>query len=345
MSNLEELQPLKRYKSVPHVYQKPERFSRTLSVNPDVPSIPQGISSEERDIKIAELERFIQNAQEINQGKNSYTADEIQTQDSSGKDAKFFYFIGRLNPPHNGHIKALKTLVEMANNEGSVPLILLGSGPGSKRTMDNPITFEAKESFIRSVLPGNYIIQKMTNPAKNVSDYIRNGLGESLSDINHITINHIAGGKDEDTTKLAFALKSAENTARELAPDTEILTDVKAIDAETTDSGAAMSATKVRKDAYNTVLTGSGFNGWPEQYKQFYGSNAEQIYNEILFPLQEIPETEKTDAIMQYITSGILPSSSSSLSKKRKRGGTKRKNRRYKTKTQRRKRRLTRRKY
>ena len=331
-------QSLKRYKSETPVYQN--KLSRTLSVNPYVPSIPQGISSEERDIKIAELERFIQNAQEINQGKNSYTADEIQTQDSSGKDAKFFYFIGRLNPPHNGHIKALKTLVEMANNENSEPLILLGSGPGSLRTMDNPITFEAKESFIRSVLPGKYIIQKMTNPAKNVSDYIRNGLGESLSNITHITINHIAGGKDEDTTKLAFALKSAENTARELAPETEILTGVKAIDAETTDSGAAMSATKVRKDAYNTVLKGTGFNGWPEQYKQFYGSSAEQIYNEILFPLQEIPDVEKMDAIKQYITSGVLPSS---LNKKRKRGGTKRKNRRYKKKTQRRKKRISRR--
>ena len=43
--------------------------------------------------------------------------------------------------------------------------------------------------------------------------YLKIRQTESLSNIKYITINHIAGGKDEDTTKLAFALKSAENTA------------------------------------------------------------------------------------------------------------------------------------
>ena len=105
-----------------------------------------------------------------------------------------------------------------------------------------------------------------------------------------------------------------------------------------------MSATKVRKDAYKTVLDDSGFDGWPEQYKQFYGSNAEEIYNEILFPLKEIPPAEKMNAVTQYITSGVLPSSSS---KKRKReiGGTKRRIRKNKKKTKKRKRRNTHRKY
>ena len=294
-----------------------------------------------RDDKIRELESFIDQNRRQNE---EFTTEEILTQDEAGQEAKFFYFIGRLNPPHSGHIKALKTLVEMANSEGSEPLILLGSGPKGLRTMDNPIDFSTKEKFIRRVLPGSYDIKEMTNPAKNVSEYIRNGLGGSLSNITNITINHIAGGKDEDTTKLAFALKSAENTARQLAPETEILTGVKAIDAETTDSGIAMSATKVRKDAYKTVLDDSGFDGWPEQYKQFYGSNAEEIYNEILFPLKEIPPAEKMNAVTQYITSGVLPSSSS---KKRKReiGGTKRRIRKNKKKTKKRKRRNTHRKY
>ena len=294
-----------------------------------------------RDEKIKELESFIDQNRRENE---EFTTEEILTQDKAGQETKFFYFIGRLNPPHNGHIKALNTVVEMANSDGSIPLILLGSGPKGLRTMDNPIDFSTKEKFIRRVLPGRYDIKEMTNPAKNVSEYIRNGLGESLSNITSITINHIAGGKDEDTTKLAFALKSAENTARQLAPETEILTEVKAIDAETTDSGIAMSATKVRKDAYKTVLDDSGFDGWPEQYKQFYGSNAEEIYNEILFPLKEIPPAEKMNAVTQYITSGVLPSLSS---KKRKReiGGTKRRIRKNKKKTKKRKTRNTHRKY
>jgi hypothetical protein len=129
-----------------------------------------------------------------------------------------------------------------------------------------------------------------------------------MSSLEKITINHIAGGKDEDTTKLAFALKSAENTARGIMPDADIIADVRAIDAETTDSGAAMSATKVRKDAYKTVLNQSGFEGWPQQYKDFYGPNAELIYNEILFPLEEIPDSEKETVLTNYIQYGELPS-------------------------------------
>jgi hypothetical protein len=40
----------------------------------------------------------------------------IINQDNPKTEAKFFYFIGRLNPPHSGHITALKELVKMANN-------------------------------------------------------------------------------------------------------------------------------------------------------------------------------------------------------------------------------------
>jgi len=316
-----------RQSSIQPVYNNLPKITRRNSENGYIPKRPQGFSSEERDIKISQLQDFIQNAIEIDQGKNMYTADEILTQDNNGIH-NFFYFIGRLNPPHSGHIKALITLVEMAKRVGAKPLILLGSGPGSLRTMDNPITFETKEAFIRSVLTGDdYIIQKMTNPAQNVSEYITEGLGESLSNIQTIEINHIAGGKDEDTTKLAFALKSAEKTARGLVPDAEIVTGVTSIEPKTTDSGSAMSSTKVRKDAYNTVLNESGLNGW--SHKEFYGNNAEKIYNEILFPLQEIPETERKDAIHNYINNGTLPASSS----KRKRGGTQRQKRKNKNKT------------
>jgi hypothetical protein len=280
----------------------------------------------------------------IQKDEGDYVA-EILTQDDERQHNKFFYFIGRLNPPHNGHIKALEQLVRMANNQGSIPLILLGSGPRGERTMDNPITFETKEAFIRSVLQGEYIIKKMDNPAKNVSDYIREGLeesGDTLQNIDEITIIHIAGGKDEDATKLSFALKSAEKTARELVPGATIEAGVETIDAASTDSGEAMSATKVRKDAYRTVLDGSGFDGWPEQYKQFYGPNAEQIYNEILFPLNSMSNEERTTVISNYINPSINDKPND---KKRKRGGTKRRKRKNKKKTQKRKRRVSRRKY
>jgi len=323
---------------------KTAKIERTVSENGYTPQAPQGMSMETRDIKIAQLEDFINKAIDIANGNDNYTADEILTQDDKGKQAKFFYFIGRLNPPHNGHIKALQTLVETANEQRAIPLILLGSGPGGERTMDNPITFETKEAFIRMVLPGNYIIRKMTNPAKNVSDYISEGLqqlNDTLEDIQEVTITHIAGGKDEDTTKLSFALTSAEKTARGIAPKAEVITGVRAIDAESSDSGEAMSATKVRKDAYRTVLNETGFVGWPQQYKQFYGPFAEQIYNEILFPLKEKTKEERNNVIDLYIEQGILPGS-----KKRKsdrKGGTKRKPRKNKRKMKTKKRKISRR--
>jgi hypothetical protein len=200
--------------------------------------------------------------------------------------------------------------------------------------MDNPISFETKKQFVESKLPGvdgtDYIIKEMTNPAKDVSDYVSEQLKQlgDQSDLQYIKITHVAGGKDEDTTKLSFALKSAEKTTTTLVPNATVITSVEAIEPEITDSGSAMSATKVRKDTYKTFLNGTGFDGWSQQYKDFYGPMAQQIYNEILEPIRKYRVTG--DQIQQYIDYGTLPSS------KRKNptgGSTKRKR-----KTQRRKR-------
>ena len=77
----------------------------------------------------------------------------------------FFYFIGRLNPPHNGHIAALHSLIIMARDDNSFPLILLGNGPQSKscskdqqttNKLDNPIDFELKKEFIQYKLLTQY---------------------------------------------------------------------------------------------------------------------------------------------------------------------------------------------
>ena len=77
-----------------------------------------------------------------------------------------FFFIGRLNPPHPGHIYTLKNLVEFSEDpekagfqvkDGrkvkSFPFILLGSGPNNgERTLDNPIDYATKEAFVRDKL-------------------------------------------------------------------------------------------------------------------------------------------------------------------------------------------------
>jgi hypothetical protein len=275
------------------------------------------------DEKIRKFESYInERADEINNSQQEeYDVEEINVTETNGQSKNLFYFIGRLNPPHNGHIAALRELVNLAkeSNSNSVPLILLGSGPkqttGDKRTMDNPISFETKKQLIVSKLPGvegtDYIIQEMTNPASDVSKYVSTQLGDS-SDLEDIKITHIAGGKDDDATKLSFVLQSAENTASRLAPNATVTASVEAIEPEVTDTGSAMSATKVRKDAYKTILNGKGFEEWNNKYGQFYGPMAQTIYDEILYPITNSEVTQ--EQIQDYINNGTIPSNS----KKRK---------------------------
>jgi nicotinamide mononucleotide adenylyltransferase len=272
-----------------------------------------GINEGDRDNKIEQLKQFLE--QNINENE---TIDEITTQDNNGREFHFFYFIGRLNPPHQGHLETLNELVSLSNRQDSIPLILLGSGPGGIRTMDNPITFETKKYFIESKLDekldGRYEIQLMTNPAKNVSEYIQDRLGDNVSNIVRVTINHVAGGKDEDATKLNFVKTYAEKMVKSIANEADVESRVISMPAN-------RSATKVRKDAYQTVLNGSGYEGWSQEYKDFYGDFAQTIYEEILFPLNLSDELsfEKREEIINYIERGELPNSKKKTTTRKKR--------------------------
>jgi len=227
------------------------------------------------------------------------------------------YFIGRLNPPHNGHIRALVSLIETAKEKGTVPLILLGSGPGKARTMDNPIDFETKKKFIVDKLASeeygfeentDYIIKEMTNPAANVADYVYNGLETSGADPTNIEIIHVAGDKGDDAEKLMFALNAGVKAAERAMPNVPVSKNVAAITAvAASNAGPAMSATIVRKDAYRSVIDESGYQGWLEKYGDFYGKFAKDVYEEILYPLHFIPEEEQETDIRNYIQTGVLP--------------------------------------
>ena len=199
--------------------------------------------------------------------------------------------------------------------------------------MDNPITFDFKKEFIESKLFKNigarhgvdYIIEKMTNPAGNVSNYVTTRLqelGENLKNIKSVDFYHIAGGKDDDATKLGFVGKSLIKKAAVIVPGATASAHVKEIEAVKSDSSVeAMSATKVRKDAYRTLVEPDFTKqNWLEKYGDFYGDFAERIYNEILFPLEEIPAKEKEIAIQNYILTGALPLNSDSNTKKQKKG-------------------------
>jgi len=316
------------------------------------------ISESERDDYIRKFEndygaKIQEQAEGIDtDGLELYSVEEIVINTTK----TFMYFIGRLNPPHKGHISALVALIDAAKEKGSVPLILLGSGPGKVRTMDNPINFETKKDFITAKLSQlgfeentDYIIKEMTNPARDVAEYVANGLENTDIKPDNIQITHVAGDKGDDAEKLMFALNAGVNTAEIMMPNVPVSKNVAAITAvAASNAGPAMSATIVRKDAYRSVIDGTGYEGWYAKYGDFYSANSEAIYNAILYPLNSIPEEEKRDVIINYIENDTLPNAKKTKKAKAK-GITKRKinksknKRRRQIRTQRKKRRTARR--
>ena len=50
------------------------------------------------------------------------------------------------------------------------------------------------------------------------------------------------------------------------------------------------------------------YEQWPQKYKDFYGPKSEQIFDEILYPVLQIPEdTDRVTAINNYLDTGVLP--------------------------------------
>jgi nicotinamide mononucleotide adenylyltransferase len=237
-----------------------------------------------------------------------------------------YYFIGRLNPPHNGHIAALIQLVDTAKKNGnSVPLILLGNGPKVGNPLDNPIRFDLKKKFIdlnlskRGFTEGtDYVIKEMTNPATNVSEYVSEYLNRHPQHFNTINIIHVAGGKDEDASKLDFIKKFAFTAAYDAKPDTETISVLTEAVEPVTVGSQEMSATRVRKDAYKNFLNGKGLEGFLLEkdglYSQFYGPMAQDIYNAIISVAQNVGQMN----VQEYLDPSVkLPKTK----KARTRGG------------------------
>lgn len=289
-----------------------------------------GITVKERDEKIKEFEQYVKSLNKQIQKETVQLYHESQKGDDAfqtdlKKTTHFFYFIGRLNPPHQGHMAALNTLVQTANQKNSVPLILLGSGPKGERTLDNPITYELKSKFIRAKLPGNYILKEMKNPAADVSEYIKSSLEDKHSPVENIQITHVAGDKAEDSVKLNFIKPIASKAASTVAKTANIQTETEAITALKTE-GIEMSATRVRKDAYRCFIDGSGETGFTEKYGWFYQESVSDIYQQIIEPAKELSEEQ----ILEYIDTGVIgktrkrkPSPKTKSKTARKKGGRK----------------------
>jgi len=214
---------------------------------------------------------------------------------------KIYYFIGRLNPPHPGHIDALIQMISMANADNSVALIILGSGPKKERTMENPIPYETKEAFLRYIIPPGlkYGIVQMTSSLANVYQWY-NAVLKHIPPPTSVEFIRFAGDKDDNATKLQYMDDHLSKTGS---------TRTIAIPPVMANASTQMSATRVRKDAYiahlNELQTGSnGYEEFNAKYGGFYGDFTMHIYQDIIMPaLKASPQQ-----IEAYIKTSKMPS-------------------------------------
>ena len=210
-------------------------------------------------------------------------------------------FIGRTNPPHDGHIMAILTVIlEALSQEGGSALILLGSGPGKIPNAQNPIPFQLKRLFIICKLiernsditselfkNGKINILEMDKPvAQTISVF-----SEQVSpDIMHLGNILFVGNKEGDAKKLTFYSTGVGKgvTVDEIYYPIE--TSIIPIAPITTGTGEPMSATKVREFVKNKTL-----EDFRLAFGEFYN-----IFPSIDFLLQFLPEEEKQLFITNY---------------------------------------------
>ena len=261
-----------------------------------------------------------------------------------------YYFIGRLNPPHAGHIKTLKSLIETAKKTNGKVIILLGSGPNrGVRTLDDPLDFETKRQVVIALLGETYTsyeskidIIEMGKAADQISNIIQQDIGNIRNIIKNINTFRFSSTKEGDDKKLNW-IETAIKKRVFTAPNGDkitINTDVIGIIPSGTSTGKSMSATQVRKDALTGFITdgrvfnienpGQGYQLFNTTYGEFYGPlYTPQIYAAIVGQAAGLTQEQ----IQTYIDSDTLP----------KRGGSRAKVRKTKRRKSRRRRRLTKR--
>jgi hypothetical protein len=239
-------------------------------------------------------------------------------------ELKIYYFIGRLNPPHNGHIEGLRQLIQAAGDNGKV-LILLGSGPnGGDKTLNDPIDFILKRDFIVKKLSellgddfihtkiddGDIQILEMGTAAAQIASESKRMINPEHKTV---TITRFSGDKDGDLEKLKYVDNSAVQRIQGEHENMEVSAraiPVSAISA----SGIEMSATAVRKDAYRAYLEDKNstkpereraYENFRSKYDEFYGDDIYRVYQAIIGPI--ISKHLTDDQVQVYIdTSRIL---------------------------------------
>jgi hypothetical protein len=241
----------------------PPELTRSLSVTSyldprnRIPLRANRLSPEEIQQKANEILEFTKNT--------TIVEDNIISKDNA---QRLYYFIGRLNPPHPGHIETLASLIREAQRSDPPArvLILLGNGPAVEYEK-NPIDFDLKSKIIKAKLAEKgikeqqYTLQNMRTPFTDIPAYIHS-MVDKLKDLDRLFIDdkveilHYVGGKDEDATKLEKVLEIADKIFSDYGfKEENITTRTVPIPPVETETGEAMSATAVRKAVYDALNT------------------------------------------------------------------------------------------
>ena len=220
------------------------------------------------------------------------------------RQGKYYYFIGRLNPPHEGHIAALLSVIRAAIADGGISIILLGSGPnGGTRTSKDPLNFDLKFQIVKQKLEealktegyseeaiqsmfepnGQIKIFEMGKTVEQIREVIRKDIISNL--FTQLNATRISGAKDggEDIRKLAWI----ENALSAGIIDAEgnlipITTKVIAEPAITTGDGNAMSATIIRNIIFNMDPSiHDKISHFKTETNNFYGELTRDVFGAI----------------------------------------------------------------
>ena len=175
--------------------------------------------------------------------------------------------------------------------------------------MDNPVTFETKCEFLKYIIPSHlkYTIRPLKNPIADVEQWYHNVLTHIESPL-RVSFIRFAGDKGDNATKF----KHMDTRFETLHSKAESLT--IALPPVMASASKEMSATIVRKDAYNSLIKAGpegGYHIFREKYGSFYREFTGQIYREIIEVVQDL----QPEDIMGYIETTKLPKKSKSASK------------------------------
>jgi nicotinamide mononucleotide adenylyltransferase len=209
------------------------------------------------------------------------------------RQGKYYYFIGRLNPPHEGHIAALLSVIQQAIHDKGIAIILLGSGPnGGERTSKDPLDFDLKSRFVEAKLKerltnmypnlnidelftnGRIQIKEMGKPAEQIREVIREDIINNLFD--ELNAARISGAKDGDIVKLAWIEKALSAGIIDAEGNLIPITTQVIPEPPVTNEGIEMSATQVREDA--RLMS---FDDFFTKYGEFYTNFTQTIWQEI----------------------------------------------------------------